>query len=57
MHPTKTTEEEISKLEAEIAYYKKLLDKSFKDDVVLEKTKEIFHELKILTEKLALVKK
>ncbi|HEV3222758.1 MAG TPA: hypothetical protein VGZ90_07760 [Puia sp.] len=43
-------------LEAEINRYTKLLDKSFADKEVLEKTKIIFHNLKILTEKLAELK-
>jgi len=43
-------------LEAEINRYTKLLDKSFADKEVLEKTKLIFHELRILTEKLAELK-
>jgi hypothetical protein len=57
MQPTKTTQDEILALEAEISHQKNLLDKSIKDDDVLEKTKAIFHELKVLTDKLAQLKK
>ena len=57
MQPTKTIQDEILALEAEINHQKKLLDKSIKDDEVLEKTKAIFHELKILSDKLLLLKK
>lgn len=53
MQSTKTAQEEILALEAEISYQKKLLDKSITDDEVLEKTKAIFHDLKALYDKLA----
>jgi hypothetical protein len=57
MQPTKTTQEEILALEAEISLHKKLLDKSITEDEVLEKTKAIFHDLKVMSDKLALLKK
>ncbi|HEY1872638.1 MAG TPA: hypothetical protein VGG71_16370 [Chitinophagaceae bacterium] len=57
MQPTKTTQEDILALEAEINYHKKLLDKSISDDELLEKTKAIFHDLKVLSDKLAHLKK
>ncbi len=57
MQPSKTTSEEILALEAEISHQKKLLDKSITDDEVLEKTKAIFHNLKLMSDKLALLKK
>ena len=52
MQPDKTIQEEISALEAEIGYHKKLLDKSITDHEELEKVKSIFHELKSLSDKL-----
>ena len=57
MQLTKTNQEEISALEDEISYQKKLLDKSISEDEVLEKTKVIFHHLKMLHDRLALLKK
>jgi hypothetical protein len=48
----KTIQEEISALEAEIGYHKKLLDKSISDNDELEKVKSIFHDLKLLSDKL-----
>jgi hypothetical protein len=57
MQPAKFTQEDILALEAEISYHKKLLDRSITKDEVLEKTKAIFHELKVLTDKLAQLKK
>jgi len=47
---------EISALEVEIRHNKKRLVKSFEDNECFEKTKTIFHELKSLTDKLALLK-
>jgi hypothetical protein len=57
MQPTNTTQEDILALEAEINDQKKLLDHSIAEDQVLEKTKSIFHDLKVLSDKLALLKK
>jgi hypothetical protein len=57
MQPPKNLQEEIAALETEISNHKKLLDKSISEDEVLEKTKEIFHELKVLSDKLLLLKK
>ena len=57
MQPTQNTQEEILVLETEISQYKALLDQSISDDEVLEKTRAIFHDLKILTERLAELKK
>lgn len=56
MQSGKNPEVEILALEAEIIRYTNLLDKSFADKAALEKTKVIFHELKILTEKLTELK-
>jgi len=56
MQPIKKPDVAILSLEAEIKRYTKLLDKSFTDKDVLEKTKVIFHNLKILTEKLTELK-
>jgi hypothetical protein len=56
MQHIKNPDVAILALEAEINHYKKLLDKSFADKDALEKTKAIFHSLKILTEKLAEMK-
>ena len=56
MQPTKNPDDTILDLEAEIDRFAKLLDKSITDKEDLEKTKEIFHELKILTDKLAELK-
>jgi hypothetical protein len=57
MQPTKTTQEDILALEAEISYHRKLLDKSISDDELLQKTKAIFHDLKVRSDKLAQLKK
>ena len=57
MHLTDTTQEDILAMEAEINEHKKLLDNSIADDQVLEKTKAIFHDLKVLTDRLAQLKK
>ncbi len=57
MQLAKTAQEEIAALEAEIIYQKKLLDKSISEDEVLEKTKAIFHQLKMLHDRLAQLKK
>jgi hypothetical protein len=56
MQPAKNPDETILDLEAEIDRLAKLLDKSITDKEDLEKTKEIFHELKILSDKLAELK-
>jgi hypothetical protein len=56
MQPIKKPDVAILALEAEIDLYTKLLDKSFADKDTLEKTRVIFHDLKILTEKLAEMK-
>jgi hypothetical protein len=56
MQPGKKENFAILALEAEIDRYTKLLDKSFADKEALEKTKLIFQDLKILTEKLAEMK-
>jgi cell shape-determining protein MreC len=47
---------EISVLEEQLAYYKKLLDKAFSDNLQFAETKVIFHEVKKLSDKLAAVK-
>ena len=56
MQPGKTIQEEISALEADVNYHKKLLDKSITDNVELEKVKIIFHDLKSLSDKLTKLK-
>jgi hypothetical protein len=56
MQPIKKPDVAILALETEINRYTKLLDKSFADKDTLEKTRVIFHNLKILTEKLAEMK-
>jgi hypothetical protein len=56
MHPSKKPDVAILALEAEIEHYTKLLDKSLTDKEDLEKTKVIFHDLKMLREKLAEMK-
>jgi len=43
---------EILILETQISHYKKLLDKAISDNVELARTKEIYHQLKELTDKL-----
>ncbi len=53
MQTSEKPNEAILALEAEIKHYTELLDKSISDKDALEKTKLIFHDLKILTEKLA----
>lgn len=56
MHPSKKPNVAILTLETEIEHYTKLLDKSLTDKDDLEKTKVIFHDLKMLREKLAEMK-
>ena len=56
MQTGKTIQEEISALEADISYHKKLLDKSITDNEELEKVKSIFHDLKSLSDKLSQLK-
>ena len=55
MQPDHSTE--ISALEVKIHRHKKLFDQSIENDEILEKTKVIFHDLKMLTEKLDELKK
>ena len=56
MQPSKETHDAILALEAKIDRYTKLLDKSLADKEDIDKTKVIFHDLKILTEELAELK-
>lgn len=56
MKPGKTIQEEISALEADVSYHKKLLDKSITENMELEKVKIIFHDLKSLSDKLTQLK-
>ncbi len=56
MNPANTIQEEISALEADVSYHRKLLNKSITENVELEKIQTIFHDLKLLSDKLTLLK-
>lgn len=47
---------EISALEAQLQHHQNLLDKAFSDNREFAETKVIFHEVKIITDKLILLK-
>ncbi len=47
---------EISALEKQLNTYKNLLEKAISDDVQFAETKVIFHEVKVLTDKLIILK-
>jgi hypothetical protein len=53
---TKDCTEEIRDLEIQMAHYEKLLDLSFRNNEILAKTKVIYHQLKKISERLAVVK-
>ncbi|HET7003614.1 MAG TPA: hypothetical protein VFI33_19970 [Puia sp.] len=53
---TKDCTEEIRDLEIQMAHYEKLLDLSFRNNEILAKTKVIYHQLKKISERLALLK-
>jgi hypothetical protein len=48
---------EIEALESELTRYQQLLDKSIEANEELAKTKAIFHELKMIQERLAEIKR
>ena len=47
---------EISALEKQLIHYQNLLDKAFSDDLEFAETKIIFHEVKIIADKLVVLK-
>jgi hypothetical protein len=53
---TKDCTEEIRDLEIQMAHYEKLLDLSFRNNEILAKTKVIYHQLKKISERLAVIK-
>ena len=53
---TKDCTDEIRELEIQIAQYEKLLDLSFRNNEILAKTKVIYHQLKKISERLAVLK-
>jgi hypothetical protein len=53
---TKDCTEEIRDLEIQMAQYEKLLDLSFRNNEILAKTKVIYHQLKKISERLAVIK-
>ncbi len=53
---TKDCTDEIRDLEIQLAQYEKLLDLSFRNNEILAKTKVIYHQLKIVSERLAAIK-
>jgi hypothetical protein len=57
MQITKNPQDEILVLENEVNHFKRLLDESISNDEIFEKTRVIFHDLKILTERLAELKR
>ncbi|MEJ0081997.1 MAG: hypothetical protein WDM78_13850 [Puia sp.] len=54
---TKDCTDEIRDLEIQLAQYEKLLDLSFRNNEILAKTKVIYHQLKIVSERLMAIKK
>ena len=56
MQPT-TLATEILLLEEQLVYQTKLLDKAFADNLQFAETKVIFHQVKVLTDKLESLKK
>ena len=53
---TKDCTDEIRELEIQMAQYEKLLDLSFRNNEILAKTKVIYHQLKKISERLAVIK-
>jgi hypothetical protein len=53
---TKDCTDEIRELEIQMAQYEKLLDQSFSNNEILAKTKVIYHQLKKVSERLAVIK-
>ena len=53
---TKDCTEEIRDLEIQMTHYEKLLDLSFRNNEILAKTKVIYHQLKKISERLAVLK-
>ena len=48
---------EISALEAQLQHHQNLLDQAFSDNLEFAETKAIFHQMKILSDKLETLKK
>lgn len=53
---TKDCTDEIRDLEIQLAHFEKLLDLSFRNNEILAKTKVIYHQLKKVSERLAMLK-
>ena len=55
--PTAEIEAAIKALEIQLRHYENLLDQSIRNDEILAKTKVIYHDLKVVSDKLKQLKK
>jgi hypothetical protein len=55
--PSLQLNDEITELELQLLHYERLLEQSIRDYALLTKSKVIFHDLKLVSEKLEKLKK